>query len=207
MKRLCLLAGLAVLLTAGPAWAHEEINPSTIPTGKPVFLTLTAANEKQVRLTKVTLNAPSGLNFGETTRAPSGWTVNRTDTAVTWTGGAVDPDRFESFGFEIEGADQPGTLSYKATLSYADGSNDDVTVPITASASASGSSGSGSNGSSSGNGRADAALGLGAVALVLAVVALAVGGRRRGAPAAPGGTGAGGGAGGSVAASRAEQDW
>lgn len=206
MKRLCLLAGLAVLVGAGPAWAHEEINPSSVTTGKPVFLTLTAANEKQVRLTKVTLNAPSGLNFGETTRAPSGWTVNRTDTAVTWTGGAVDPDRFESFGFEIEGADQPGTLSYKATLSYADGSNDDVTVPITATASGASAS-SGSGGSDSGNGRADVALALGAAALALAVVSLALG--RRGASFAADGPSAGSAAGPAAgsAAGRTEQDW
>lgn len=204
MKRFSLLAGLAglagvaVLVGAGPAWAHEEINPSTVPTGKPVFLTLTSANEKQVRLTKVTLNAPSGLNFGATTRAPSGWTVNRTDTVITWTGGAVDPDRFESFGYEIEGADQPGTLNYKATLSYADGSNDDVTVPITATASGAASSGSG--GSDSGSGRANVALALGAAALALAVVSLALGRRGGGAAAPAGGVP-------SSPASRTEQDW
>ena len=36
-------------LLAAPAWAHEEINPKTVSTGTPVFLTLTAANETFAR--------------------------------------------------------------------------------------------------------------------------------------------------------------
>jgi hypothetical protein len=184
------LVALPVLLGAGPAWAHEEISPSTFPVSKPAFLTITAANEKQVRLTKLTVTAPQGLDFGGTTHNPAGWTSTRTDTAVTWTGGALDPDRFESFGFEIEGADRPGTLTYKATLGYADGSSEDATVPVTAvaagaSGSAAASSGSGSD---SGSGRANVALGLAAAALALAVASLARGrerGRGNKAPATP----------------------
>ena len=192
MRRIVVLAALAVFLGAGPAWAHEEISPSTFTVGKPTFLTITAANEKQVRLTKLTVTAPAGLNFGETVRNPAGWTSTRTETVITWTGGSVDPDRFESFGFEVEGADQPGTLTYKATLGYADNSNDDVTVPVTAVAAGSSSSGSDSGGS--GSGRANAALGLAVVALALSVAALALG--RRGGPGKPAAAGAG-----------AEQDW
>lgn len=184
MKRICLLATLAVLLGATPAWAHEEINPSTFPINKPVFLTITAANEKQVKLTKLTLNAPSGLDFGATVRNPAGWTSARTDTTVTWTGGSVDPDRFESFGFEIEGADQPGTITYKASLGYADGSNDDVTVQVAATA-ANASSSSSTSTEASGSGRANAALALGIAALVAALGAVALAGRgRSGAPPA-----------------------
>jgi hypothetical protein len=194
MRRFVVLTALAVVLAAGPAWAHEEINPSTFTVGKPTFLSITAANEKQVRLTKLTLTAPAGLNFGETVRNPAGWTSTRTDTVITWTGGTVDPDRFESFGFEIEGADQPGSLSYKATLGYADGSNDDVTVSVTAVAA--GSTSSGSDPGGSGSGRANAALGLAVVALALSVAALALG--RRGGTAKPAPAGA---------AAGAEQDW
>ena len=186
MKRLCLLAVLAVLAGAGPAWAHEEINPSTVPINKPAFLTLTTANEKQAKLTKVTLDAPPGLAFGATVRDPAGWTSSRTDATITWTGGSVDPDHFESFGYEIEGADQPGTVSYKVTLGYADGSTDDATVQLTATAAAAGTSGS----AGSGKRRANAALGVGIVALVAAVAALALAARRptAGTPQAAGAT-------------------
>jgi hypothetical protein len=192
MKRLVLLTLVVAWVGVAPAWAHEEITPSTFPVGKPVFLTITAANEKQVRLTKLSLGAPQGLAFGVTTRSPAGWTSSRTDAAVIWTGGSVDPDHFESFGFEIEGADQPGPLDYKATLGYADGSNDDVTVQVTAVAA--GSSASASSSSTSGSGRADAALVVGVVALLAAVAALVRGGRASGPE--PGATTAGG-----------EQDW
>jgi uncharacterized protein YcnI len=196
MKRLAALTAvaLAVLGTAVPAWAHEEINPSTFAINKPTFLSLTAANEKDVKLTKVTLTAPQGLAFGETTRTSPGWATNRTDTVITWTNGSVDPDHYDAFGFEIEGATQPGTLSYKATLGYADGSSDDVTVQVTATA-AGASASAGSSGS--GSGRATAALVIGILALLAAVAALVQASRSGRSPA--GGPGAQG--------ATAQQDW
>jgi hypothetical protein len=187
MRRLVLgglIVGAAILGLVGPAAAHEEINPSTFPTAKPVFFTLDVANETRADLVKVTLNAPSGVGFGATTKDPSGWTVNRTDQVITWSGGSVKPDRFEQWGFEIEGADQPGTLTYKATLGYADGKTGDVSIDVNAVASV----GSGSAGAGAGsNSRANAALGAGIVALVLALAGLAMGARRgRPQPATPG---------------------
>ncbi|HEV7535181.1 MAG TPA: hypothetical protein VGP90_06070, partial [Acidimicrobiia bacterium] len=125
-------AMVAVVVPAGAASAHEEINPKTFPTGQPTFFTLTAANEASANLVKIVLHAPPGLAFGETTRTPGGWTVARTDDTITWTGGAVKPDTFEMWGYEIEGADQPGTLPYKVTLAFADGKTDDVEVDVSA---------------------------------------------------------------------------
>src|SRR5581483_8059731 len=119
---------------AAPALAHEEITPKTFPTGQPAFFTLTAANEEKVDLVKIVLNAPAGVAFGETTRSPAGWSVNRTDSTITWPGGAVKPDTFETWGYEIDSADQPGTLAYKVTLAFADGKTDDVEVDVTATA-------------------------------------------------------------------------
>src|SRR5919199_6361891 len=120
------LAGMAaatVLLgLATPALAHEEIDPATIPTGKPVFLTLKAANEKGVDLTRVTLRAPAGIPFGETTRQPPGWAADRSDTAITWSGGRVAPRGFEEWGFEIDGAGQAGPLRFELETGFADGS-------------------------------------------------------------------------------------
>jgi hypothetical protein len=196
LKRLLVLSVVFALAGAVPAWAHEEINPSTFPVNKPVFLTLTTANDKQVKLTKVTITAPQGLDFGGATRSSPGWTAARTDTAVTWTGSSLDPGEYETFGFEIEGADQPGTLTYKATLSYADGSSDDVSVPVTATAAEATTSSSTSK--SSGSGRANAALALGVLALLAAGAALVRGGR--GPAAAPSSATA-------KSAAEAQQDW
>ena len=125
-----LMAAAVVLTLAAPAWAHEEINPKTVSTGSPVFLTLTAANEAKSDLTKVVLTAPKGIAFGEATRAPSGWAADRTDTTITWSGGKVAPDNFENFGFELDNVAQPGTMSFGVALTA--GKTEQVTVNITA---------------------------------------------------------------------------
>ena len=214
--------GLAAAVVAGlaaPAFAHEEINPRSFPTGQPTFFTLTAANESKANLVKIVLKAPAGTPFGETTRSPAGWTVVATDDTITWTGGAVKPDNFDTWGYEIDSADQPGTLAYKVTLGFADGRSDDVEVDVTATgatgsgaaagassttvttAAAPAGSAAGGTGGGSDDGKAKAALALSIVALLVAAVALARGARRRSAPAADGG-GAGGAAG-----DGAGQDW
>ena len=221
-------ATLAVLASAGGAYAHEEINPKTFPTGQATFLTLTVANEASVDLIRVALRAPAGVAFGEATRSPAGWAATGTDDTVTWTGGAVKPDTFESWGFEIGGADQPATLTYKVTLGYAGGKTDEHEVEVTATAAGAGGAGTAaptgpttavtetsatspttaaaapakSAGGSDGDSfTATAALVVSIVALLLAVAALVTGGRRRGGGPAPNRTtGGGSGAG-------AAQDW
>jgi uncharacterized protein YcnI len=192
------VAAVVTVLLAAPASAHEQIDPSSFPVGKPTFFTLRAANEEQSDLTKIVLTAPKDLPFGEATQEPAGWTVNRTEEEITYTGGAVKPEAFAEWGFEIEGADQPGTYNYTVTLSFADGKSDDVKVPVTAVAA--GASGASKSSSSAGastssvdaaKSRANAALAIGIVAIVLALVAtVLVVTRRRGkgtaAPAAGG---------------------
>jgi hypothetical protein len=220
MRTRSAVAALVVTVTASlgmaaPALAHEEISPRTFPTGQPTFLTLTAANEASVNLVRLVLHAPAGLAFGEATRSPAGWSVTGTDDTLTWTGGAVKPHTFETWGYEVEGADQPGTLAYTVTLGYADGKSDEVEVDVTAvapgaaspttvttaastsptaAAAAPADSDDDSDGAS---GTAKAALAVSIVALLAAAGALAVSGRRRGSGPAGGGGGVAG----------AAQDW
>ncbi len=182
---------LAVAGVAAPALAHEEINPKTFPTGQPTFFTLSAANEETANLVKIVLHAPAGLAFGSTTRTPTGWSVTRTDDTVTWTGGAVKPDTFDTWGYEIEGADQPGTLAYKVTLSFADGKSDDVEVDVNAVAPAATGAGGAPGGAvttvttgattptteddeAAGGGRSDSGSGTAKAALAVAIAALLV---------------------------------
>src|ERR1041385_5275552 len=127
----------AVLLPASAAGAHEEINPTTFSTGQPPFFALSAADETEADLVKVVLHAPAGVAFGETTREPAGWAVSRSEDTITWSGGRVKPDHFDTWGYEIEGADQPGTLAYKVDLAFADGKTNTVEVDVTATAPAS----------------------------------------------------------------------
>ena len=196
MRRLFALVACvtAILVVAAPAWAHEEINPKTIPTGQPTFFILSAANEKKATLTKLVLTAPAGVPVGDTTKEPAGWTVAKTDTSITWTASssaAVKPDAFEQWGFETDGADQPGSFTFKLALSYSDGTNDSVDVPVTVSA-GTGPADSGSTGStkSTSQGRATLALILAIVAVVGAAAAVLIGlsrGRRAAGVAPAGG--------------------
>ena len=133
MRRLLALAVVALVAGAAPAFAHEEISPYSVPTGRPAYLVLSVANEKRVDLNKVTVTAPTNGLFGHSTRDPAGWTSTVTGhTAITWAGGAVKPSRFEQFGFDIEQFGQPGTFTYKVNLAYTDGSTSDVDVPVVA---------------------------------------------------------------------------
>jgi hypothetical protein len=172
---------VGLLAWAAPAVAHEEITPSTFPTGKPTFFALSAANEKTVDLTRISVAAPPGVPFGTTTREPSGWTPQKSDTEITWSGGKVAPDNFEQWGFEIEAADQPGALTYKVTMSFADGASQDAEVVVNAVAPGATSLAPATKAAASSDGLAVAALIVALLGGLLAGVALVVGLRRRGA--------------------------
>ncbi len=131
-RTLALVAALLALAGAAPAWAHQEISPASVPVGRPAFLMLSAANEKQVDLTSVTMTPPTGQQFGHATRDPAGWTASLTHTRIAWTGGAVRPGRFEQFGFDVEPIGQPGALTFRVVLGYADGTSAESDVPVTA---------------------------------------------------------------------------
>ena len=191
------LAAATLTLGAGPALAHEEITPTSLQTGTPTFLTLAAANEKEQPITKVQVSFPAGAEVGETTRSPAGWKVSRTGSAVVWTGGKVAPETFEQWGFELEGADQPGTLTFTVSLT-AGGESEQVRVPVAVVAKGAGSArsataaspttaatvASADTDSSSAQGRATLAVWLATGGLLLGLVALVVAiARRRGDPA------------------------
>jgi hypothetical protein len=137
MRRLsvAVVAGLAaVVLLAPPAGAHEELNPSVVVVGKPVFVYLSAANEGRNDIGSVAARVPAGLELGGVTREPAGWTAKREGAVVTWTGGPLSPGKFEEWGFELHGPDQPGSFTFKVTVRYADGDIHESDVPLTVSA-------------------------------------------------------------------------
>ncbi|MGH9001377.1 MAG: hypothetical protein ACRDY7_18535 [Acidimicrobiia bacterium] len=201
IRRSTVVVGLAsILMLAGvrPAVAHEEVFPTTVVVGRPSFLTLSAANERSVNLVAISLTAPPGAAFGEATRDPGGWKVTVDEHTVSWSGGSVAPGRFAQWGVELEGPDQPGSLSFTATLQFADGRSDEAEIPImvtaetaiaqapvattmatppTTTASASPAS---SGRSESSSGTANAALAVGILAALLAVAAFVSGRRNRG---------------------------
>jgi hypothetical protein len=192
------LAGALLLVpaTVQAALAHEEINPQTVESGKPHFLTVTVANEKEVPITKVAVTFPEGAEVGETTRSPAGWKAAVGDKTITWSGGSLAPEAFEQFGFEIEQPAQPGTLTFTVAMT-AGGDTEQVQVPLTVVAP--GAAGQASAPSvtaapaaapaanaSAGQGRATLALVLGVVGLLLGLAALGVALTRRRTSAAAG---------------------
>jgi len=205
------VAALAIVAAlAGPALAHEEIDPKTITVGEPAYLSLTVANEKQVNLVKVRLDGPPGVEFGTALEGKDGWATTRSSGRMIWDG-TVQPDHFESFRFETEAPDQPGTLAYMVMLSYADGTSEQHEVDITAAPATGTTSPSPTtvttgatpttaaaapSGSEGDSGTAKTALAVSIVALLVAAGALAVAARRSGGNRASDGGGRG-----------AAQDW
>jgi uncharacterized protein YcnI len=183
MRRLTAILTIVFLvlgLSPATATAHEEINPKSAVVGQPTFFQLSTANEKKTGLTKITLHAPDGLPFGATTRSPAGWRAEVSETTITWSGGTVAPDQFEMWGFEIEGADQARTYTYKADLGFADGTTDSVDVPITAAAATPApAKGASKVTSKSSDGTARA---LSGIALVLGLLAILLAAFRRSGP-------------------------
>ena len=207
-----LLAAAAVACTSvligGTAWAHSEITPTTLPTGRPNFVTLLAANEAKSALTKMTLTAPEGVTFGAATRQPAGWTAEKSKTAITWTGGSLAPGAFDEWGVEVDALNQPGQLRFRVANAFASGAPDNHTVEIAAVAPGPGApptaapavtvtTGAPSESTtattataaaapdddgSSGDSRANLALVVGALALALSLVSLASALRSRGKP-------------------------
>lgn len=136
MSRTKAFAALAtvstLVLLGGPAWAHEEISPATIPTGRANFVTLLAANEESTALTKLTLTAPDGVTFGDATRQPAGWTAEKSKTAITWTGGSLAPASFDTWGVEVNAVNQPGPLRFRVSSGVAGGETSSANIEITA---------------------------------------------------------------------------
>lgn len=125
----CIVVTIA-MAWASPGWAHEEISPSTLVVGKPVFLELSAANEENSAVTRVTLTAPESLALGGATRPPPGWSAQRAQNRITWSGGSLPPGSFETWGFEIDSPGQPGPARFSVSLGLADGSEHDSEVVV-----------------------------------------------------------------------------
>jgi hypothetical protein len=182
------LTGALLLLvaTAQAGLAHEEIAPATVETGTPVFLTLSAANDTDSPITRIAVTAPEGAEMGETSRSPAGWKAAKSGATVTWTGGSLAPEAWEQYGFELEQAAQPGTLTFTVALTSG-GDTEQVRVPV--SVVAAGTSGQApapsvtvapalaadaGDAADRAQGRANLALMLGAAGLLLGLVAVGV---------------------------------
>jgi uncharacterized protein YcnI len=138
------VAGLAmgaVVMLAGPAWAHVTISPTSAPKGSDAVLAFTVPDESDTAsTTEVAIFFPTDHPIAEALVEPiAGWTAKvetmkvakpiQTDSgpvtegvkSVTWTGGHIVPGDFQQFKVSVGLPADASSLEFKALQTYSDG--------------------------------------------------------------------------------------
>lgn len=116
------MAGAAVLLTAGAVWAHAVVVPATSTTRAYETYTLRVPNEKDVATVKVEIDFPPEVFVVSFSEVP-GWEldVDRDDTGravgATWSGDLA-PHRFVELSFVGVNPAEPTTLAWRVDQTY-----------------------------------------------------------------------------------------
>jgi uncharacterized protein YcnI len=125
MRSLKTLLGAAVLVvaTAGPAAAHVTVQPSEATQGGYAKLAFRVPNEEATaNTTKLEVQLPADAKFRSVATKPlPGWTVTRTDTTITWSGGTIAPGEFQEFEISVGPLPSVDQLVFKAVQTYDDG--------------------------------------------------------------------------------------
>lgn len=107
------------------AFAHVVVTPNRVAIGANTMFNVSVPNEKQVAVTSVKLNIPSGVQNVQPD-AVAGWDIttahgdNNTVTSITWTGNIPVGQR-EDFKFKAQAPANDTNLDWKAYQTYADG--------------------------------------------------------------------------------------
>ncbi|CAJ1002389.1 DUF1775 domain-containing protein [Brevibacillus aydinogluensis] len=118
----------ALLTFAGTASAHVTVWPKETKANSYERYTVRVPVEKDSNTIKVRLEFPAGVKVGTVLPAP-GWTyewekdADGRFKAITWTATAdgIKPHEFMEFGLSAKNPAEPGTLTWNATQTYADG--------------------------------------------------------------------------------------
>ena len=135
-------AATAVLLGAGPAFAHVTVQPSAVPQGGYSTVDFTVPNEQDSAATvKVEVYFPADHPLASVQTEPvPGWTATVTKTKlakpittddgqvtegvskITWTGGQIKPGEFQRFPVSLGPLPtDTRTLAFKALQTYDNG--------------------------------------------------------------------------------------
>jgi uncharacterized protein len=136
-------AGAVLVMTAAPAFAHVEIEPSSAPKGGGTTLTFTVPNEMDnANTVKVDVKLPSDHPFSSVSVQPkAGWTYQVTQTTlptpittdegnqiteaaseIVWSGGQIKPGEFDEFTISVEGLpDNVDSIAFPTIQSYDNG--------------------------------------------------------------------------------------
>lgn len=122
-----LVATTGALLTAGVASAHVTVNPNEAKPDSSQTFNVRVPTEKDNEATvRVRVEFPSGLTVSRFQPKP-GWTreVERDGqqriTAVTWSGGKIEPGEYDEFAFIARTPKDATALSFKAYQTYQGG--------------------------------------------------------------------------------------
>ncbi len=118
----------AMLTFAGTASAHVTVWPKETTASSYERYTVRVPVEKDSNTVKVRLEFPAGVKVGTVLPVP-GWTYEWEKDAdgrfksITWTAtaGGIKPHEFMEFGLSAKNPADPGTLTWKAYQTYADG--------------------------------------------------------------------------------------
>jgi uncharacterized protein YcnI len=119
------LAAAAALAAPAAASAHALITPAASRPAESVLYTLRVPNERDVATVEVALKIPEGIDFVVVENTP-GWEAqvvraNDRIDVVRWTGGAIEPDFFQTFHFIARNPVLEGELVWPVTQRYAGG--------------------------------------------------------------------------------------
>ena len=116
---------VTVLALPAVAFAHVVVTPNQASIGDRVLFTVSVPNEKEVAVSSIKLNIPSGLQDVQPD-VMAGWSIATTTdssdnvTSITWTG-TIPVGRRADLEFKAQAPAKAGELDWKAYQTYADG--------------------------------------------------------------------------------------
>ena len=115
-----------ILATAGVAWAHVVVSPKEAPANSYQKFVVSVPTEKDIPTTEVRVEVPEGFTVTGVQPVP-GWQHEferdgGTITAITWSGGKINPEEFQEFALQARTPKETGDYAWRAFQTYEDGS-------------------------------------------------------------------------------------
>jgi uncharacterized protein YcnI len=127
LRTTAMLALAGGLIAVPAATAHVTLSVDRVGAGEFVYFDVRIPNERAgASTTGVSIDLPPGLTFVQAQAKP-GWRVSMTKQGdrvvrVSWRGGRIRPDRFDTFGLSARFPEARGrTLAFPAVQTYSNG--------------------------------------------------------------------------------------
>lgn len=131
MRTHTLAIGVALLLTAGVASAHVNLQPRESAPGATLTYTMRIPTEGTVTTTGVELEIPDQISVISIDGPTDAYTVKKAGeriVSITWKT-EIPPKQAKTFTFVAKNPSAPSEISWKAHQSFADGTSYDWVEP------------------------------------------------------------------------------